>query len=147
MITFYCLSCGHKSTNDKQRCQICGTTGRFTSEEYYGEEMIKHLSHTFRDYRLEALRKIREIRYEPAIPAIQALMARDKDPVINREAIRTLKEIRAYQNRYQQEQAVLPDMPRQSMTRFDQYTGEIKSIDCSKGIKGMDHRRLRAKSL
>lgn len=143
MITFYCLSCGHKSMSDKQRCQVCGSSSRFCSEEKYGEEMISLLSHKFRDYRLDALHKIRELRYESAIPAIVALMARDKDPVINREAIRALKEIRAYQLRCKQEEEIYSDLPSRSLTRLDLIPQEIKTIDCSKGVKGMDHRKLR----
>lgn len=145
MITFYCRSCGHKSMSDRQRCQVCGSRSeQFCSEEKYGEEMIGLLSHKFRDYRLEALHKIRELRYEPAIPAIQTLMAKERDPILSREAIRTLKEIRAYQIRQGHEQEILPEGTSRSRTRFDLFPCEMKVIDITKGLKSIDHSQLRA---
>jgi len=140
MITYYCLSCGHKSGSDRCRCQVCGASNEFCSEEAYGEEMVKHLDHAFRDYRIDALQNIRKIKYAPAIPAIQKLLSKERDPIIHREAIRTLKEIKAYKE---------ADMGNSSQEYFlmvssaeDLFAPEIKIIDISQ-IGPRDHRKLR----
>jgi len=126
MVTYYCTSCWHSCMSDKHRCQVCGSTGKFCTEQEYGEQMIRNLNHSFREYRIDALQKLREIRFGPAVPFIANMMATEKDPIIMDEAKRTLTEIRSYLKDETTDE--LKDCFRSSETGIVRYTPRLVSL-------------------